>query len=100
MHESNSWFIETGEACLRPKPSPSMRAMGHIELSWLSLVTNFLNSPVETDFDGLALGVNPPKPTTLNERVGGMEKENNRLLLRGAVNDKMSRFFLILGGRG
>ena len=33
--------------------------MGHIELSWLSLVTNFLNSPVETDFDGLALGVNP-----------------------------------------
>ena len=25
-----------------------MRAMGHIELSWLSLITHFLNSPVET----------------------------------------------------
>ena len=60
MHERNSWFIENGEACLRPKPSPSMRAMCHIELSWLSLVTMFLNSPVEKYFDGLALGVNPP----------------------------------------
>ena len=35
--------------------------MDYIELSWLSLVTHFLNSPVETYFDGLALGVNPPK---------------------------------------
>ena len=79
MHENNSWFIETGEACLRPKPSPSMRAMGHIELSWLSLVTNFLNSPVETDFDGLALGVNPLRSIPLSSTQAWSSDTHSRL---------------------